>query len=148
MCEHTTELRPVADAAIITRSFEIAAERVGDIAPLVYEKLFARYPETEALFSSNKSARGEMVARVIDIVFDFLGPGSYSSAMIQCEVVTHDSYGVPHEIFATFFGMVADTLKDIAGADWSPQMDASWRDLLARLDWFVANPDQMAPGTN
>jgi hemoglobin-like flavoprotein len=138
----------VIDAALITRSFEIAAERYGDITPLVYEKLFARYPDMEPLFSSNKGARGEMLARVIDIVFDFLGPHSYSSNMIQCEVVTHEGYGVPREIFATFFGMVADTLKDIAGVDWSPEMNASWRDLLARLDWFVENPDQTAPATS
>lgn len=48
------------NAELVTRSFEIAAERAGDITPLVYDKLFARFPETEALFSSNKSARGEM----------------------------------------------------------------------------------------
>lgn len=68
--------------------------------------------------------------------------------MIQCEVVNHDSYGVPREIFATFFGIVADTLKDSAGAEWSPEMDTSWRELLARLDWFVEHPEQTAPATN
>lgn len=136
------------DTALITQSFEIAAERAGDITPLVYDKLFARFPETEALFSSNKAARGEMLAKVIDAIFDFLGPRTYSNYMVQCEVVTHESYGVPREIFATFFGIVADTLKDIAGADWSPDMDANWRELLARLGWFVENPDQTAPATN
>jgi hemoglobin-like flavoprotein len=136
------------DEAIITRSLEIAAERYGDITPLVYKKLFARFPETEALFSSNKAARGEMLAKVIDAIFDFLGPRTYSNYMVQCEVVTHESYGVPREIFATFFGIVADTLKDIAGADWTPGMDESWRELLTRLDWFVAHPEQTAPATN
>jgi hemoglobin-like flavoprotein len=138
----------VIDLDPITRTFEIAAERAGDITPLVYAKLFARFPETEALFSSNKAARGEMLAKVIDAIFDFLGPRTYSNYMVQCEVVTHEGYGVPREIFATFFAIVADTLKDIAGKDWTPEMDASWRELLARLDWFVAHPDQTAPATN
>jgi hemoglobin-like flavoprotein len=138
----------VVDAALITRSFEIAAERYGDITPLVYEKLFSRYPEMEPLFSSNKAVRGEMLARVIDIVFDFLGPRAYSSNMIQCEVVTHESYGVPREIFSTFFGMLHDTLRGIAGPDWSPEMGANWSELLAELDRFVQNSDQTAPATN
>jgi hemoglobin-like flavoprotein len=135
------------NADLITRSFEIAGERYGDITPLVYKKLFARYPQMEPLFSSNVAVRGEMLARVIDIVFDFLGPRNYSGNMIQCEVVTHEGYGVPREIFATFFGMVAETLNDIAGADWSPEMGVSWRDLLAELDRFVQNSDQTAPVT-
>lgn len=136
------------EVALITRSFEIAAERHGDIAPLVYEKLFARYPEVGPLCSINKAVRGEMLARVIDIIFDFLGPRSYSSNMIQCEVVTHESYGVPREIFAIFFGLVADTLKDAAGEDWSPEMGRIWRILLCELDRFVQNSDQMARTTS
>ncbi len=131
----------------ITRSFEIAAERCDDITPLVYEKLFARYPEMELLFSSNKGVRGEMLAKVIDAIFDFLGSRGYSSNMIQCEVVTHEGYGVPREIFATFFGMIAETLSDIAGEDWSPEMNVSWCDLLVELYRFVQNSDQTAPAT-
>jgi hemoglobin-like flavoprotein len=138
----------VIDADIITRSFEIAAERCEDITPLVYEKLFARYPEMEPLFSSNKAARGEMLAKVIDAIFDFLGPRTYANYMVQCEVVTHEGYGVPREIFATFFGMVSETLKDLAGADWTPEIEKSWADLLRDLDRFVQNPDQTAPATS
>ena len=91
------------NADSITRSFEIAAERCDDITPLVYEKLFARYPEMETLFSSNKGVRGEMLARVIDIIFDFLGSRGYSSNMIQCARSSQqEGYGVARRNFRHF----------------------------------------------
>jgi hypothetical protein len=102
----------------------------------------------QALFSSNKAVRGEMLAKVIDAIFDFLGPRTYSNYMVQCEVVTHESYGVPREIFATFFGMVAETVEDVAGPDWTPDMAESWADLLRELDRFVQNQDQTALATS
>ena len=43
----------------------------------------------EALFGSNKGVRGEMLAKVIDAICDFLGPRTYANYMVQCEVVTH-----------------------------------------------------------
>ena len=123
------------NAAPIEKSFEIAAERCADISPLVYAKLFARCPEMEALFvrDTNGAIRGEMLYRVIDAIFDFLGPCSYAANFVQCEVVTHEGYGVPREVFGNFFDALAETLKDLAAADWSPAMNESWVALLADL---------------
>jgi hemoglobin-like flavoprotein len=52
----------------IERSFEIAAERAGDITPLVYQRLFAQHPEMEALFvrDTTGAVRGEMLAAAIN----------------------------------------------------------------------------------
>ncbi|MBI3678319.1 MAG: globin [Proteobacteria bacterium] len=126
------------DAALIEKSFEIAAGRSADITPLVYAKLFAQCPEMEALFvrDTTGAIRGEMLFRVIDSIFDFLGPGSYAANFIQCEVVTHEGYGVPREMFGTFFGALAETLKDLAGSGWSPAMDEAWRGFLDELATF------------
>ena len=38
------------DTGIITQCLELVAERRGDPAPLVYQRLFAGNPEIEALF--------------------------------------------------------------------------------------------------
>jgi len=134
------------DAKLIEQSLELAAEIGTDLTPRVYRRLFAAHPDMEALFvrDTNGSVRGEMLARVFEMILDFIDRRSYAAQMIQCEVVTHEGYGVPPEVFGVFFGTVADTLREILGADWTPAIEASWRAMLDQMDWFATHPDQMA----
>lgn len=132
------------DPALIEKSFELAAERCADITPLVYAKLFVQRPDMEPLFFRDKSGsiKGEMLYRVIDAILDFVGPRNYSVSFFQCEVVTHEGYDVPRNMFALFFVALADTLKDLAGPDWTGSMDKSWQVLLADLAVFSAPSQQ------
>jgi len=129
---------------LIIRSFEIAAERTPDLTPLVYARLFHERPEMEALFVRDKdnSVKGEMLARVIEAVLDFVGERQYAATLIQCEVVTHAGYDVPPETFRLFFGMLADTIRDVLGSDWSAEIAAAWERTLGALDYYVTHPDQ------
>lgn len=129
---------------LITRSLEVAGDRCADLTPLVYARLFRAQPEMEQLFwrDTSGAVKGEMLARVIEAILDFIDKRQYSRALIQCEVVTHEGYDVPREVFATFFGTVANTLRDVCGTDWTEETDAAWTDLLAALDFYVRHPDQ------
>jgi hemoglobin-like flavoprotein len=133
-------------AELITQSFELAAERCEDLTPLVYARLFAEQPEMEVLFwrDGNGLIKGEMLARVIEAIFDFIGDRKYADHLIQCEVITHAGYDVPPDVFATFFGVVAATLKALSAEAWTPDIDHAWAGLLADLDFYVQHPDQHA----
>jgi len=135
------------DADLITKSLDIAAERCDDPTPLVYARLFETHPDMEALFVRDRdgSVRGEMLTRVFEMILDVVDRRTYGLQLIQCEVVTHDGYGVPPSIFGTFFDCVADTVRDLNGADWTAATQAAWRELLVDLNWHADNPDQMAP---
>jgi hemoglobin-like flavoprotein len=127
-----------AHAAEIEESLELLAER-GDPTPAVYERLFAEQPQMLALFwrDSDGAIKGEMLSRVFAAILDFVGDRRYADHMIGCEIVTHEGYDVPREVFATFFGVVAATLRDLLGDAWTPQMDVAWTELLADLDSYV-----------
>ncbi|WP_310538729.1 globin [Phenylobacterium sp.] len=131
-------------ANLIEQSLELAAERCEDLTPLVYARLFADHPEMEALFWSDKNwaVRGEMLAQVFSAILDFIGDRLYASTLIQTEVINHAGYDVPPKVFAIFFATVAATLKEVIGADWTPQMDQAWTRLLADLDYYVTHPNQ------
>jgi len=137
---------PEADARVVEGSLELAAERCEDLTPLVYRRLFAEHREMEALFLRDAKGlvKGEMLARAFEAILDFIGPRRYAHHFIQCEVVTHAGYDVPPEVFRLFFGVVARTLKEVLGADWTGETDAAWARLLADLDYYVTHPDQMA----
>src|ERR1700712_563201 len=102
----------------IHHSFELAARRCEDLTPLVYARLFREHPETESMFRSEGSelVKGSMLALTIDAILDFAGERSGHFRMIQCEVSSHDAYGTSRELFAAFFAIIAQTLRDIVGA--------------------------------
>jgi hemoglobin-like flavoprotein len=128
-----------AQAAEIERSLELLAERRPDPTPVVYERLFAAQPEMKAHFwrDTNDAIKGEMLAQVFAAILDFIGERRYADHMIGAEMITHEGYDVPREVFASFFGTVAETVRDVLGADFTPDMDRAWRALLADLDAYV-----------
>jgi hemoglobin-like flavoprotein len=127
----------------IRRSFELAAERCEDLTPLVYIRLFREHPEAEAMFRSEGAGlvQGAMLAQTVDAMLDFAGDRSGRFRMIECEVQSHDAYGTPRKLFGAFFGVIAGTVREILGADWSPEIEDAWRKLLTELDRVVADAD-------
>jgi hemoglobin-like flavoprotein len=130
----------------IEHSFELAAERCEDLTPLVYRRLFCEHPEAEAMFRSEGSdpVKGSMLALTIDAILDFAGERTGHFRLIECEVSSHDAYGTPRELFVAFFGVIAETLREIIGTDWSPEIEEAWRKLLAEIGGVVARSE--APG--
>jgi len=128
---------------LIQRSFELTAERGEDLTPLVYRRLFREHPEAEPMFrrEANDLVKGSMLALTIDAIMDFAGDRTGNFRMIQCEVQSHDAYGTPRELFGKFFGVIADTIREILGSDWSPEIDEAWRKLLGELDRVVTESE-------
>jgi hemoglobin-like flavoprotein len=130
----------------VERSFELAAERCEDLTPLVYRRLFREHPEAEAMFRSEGSdpVKGSMLALTIDAILDFAGERTGHFRLIECEVSSHDAYGTPRELFVAFFGVIAETLREVLAADWSPEIEDAWRKLLTEIGGVVAESE--APG--
>lgn len=124
---------PQAD--IIEASLARAATRGGDLTPLVYARLFALHPEVEALFGDDRSnaVKGEMLAQLFDTIFDFIGPRVYADHMMRSHCDAHAGYDVPPALFLGFFTVVADTVADVLGPDWSEETAAAWAALLAEI---------------
>jgi hemoglobin-like flavoprotein len=125
---------------LIQHSFELAAERCEDLTPLVYERLHRAHPETVAMFRSQGSelVKGSMLAFTIEAMLDFAGERSGKFRMIACEVISHDAYGTPRDLFIAFFGVIKDTLRELLGTTWSAEIDAAWKKLLAEIEDMIA----------
>jgi len=135
-----------SQAEAIEKSLEIAAERGGDLTPVVYARLFERQPEMKALFwrDTRDTIKGEMLMRTFEAILDFIRARRFADHLIQTEVVTHAGYDVPPEVFATFFGLVVEVVEEACGPDWTPAMARAWRRTLADLDYYVTHPEQVA----
>jgi hemoglobin-like flavoprotein len=125
---------------LIQHSFEIAAARCEDLTPLVYRRLFRGHPEAEAMFPRDAAGlvKDSMLVLTIDAILDFAGERTGQFRMIECEVSSHEAYSTPPKLFGEFFGVIADTLRELLGPDWSSEIDNAWRKLLGDVDRFIA----------
>jgi len=130
----------MSSANPIEQSFELAAARCEDLTPLVYARLHREHPETRAMFRTEggELVKGSMPAITIEAILDFAGERSGEFRTIECELSSHDAYGTPRDLFITFFGVIAATLRELLGAEWSPRIDAAWQQLLTDLQEMVA----------
>ena len=130
----------MASENLIERSFELAAGRCEDLTPLVYDRLFREHPQTRTMFRTEGSelVKGSMLALTIEAILDFAGERTGHFRLIVSEVSSHDAYGTPRELFVAFFDIIAQTLREVLGADWSDDIDVAWRKLLGDIESFVA----------
>ena len=78
--------------------------------------------------------KGSMLAFTIEALLDFAGERSGRFRMIEAELVSHDAYGTPRDLFIAFFGIIADTLRELLDAEWSSEIDAAWKTLLLQIE--------------
>ncbi len=129
------EIAMADDADVITETLDRVAERVGDPMPLIFERMFAEMPETEALFIRDKGGlvRGQMFQVTMESLLDFLGDRAYGANLVQIERVNHQGLGVEPEMFDRFYLTVMATFKDVLGADWTEERDAVWSRVINEL---------------
>jgi len=103
--------------------------------------LFREYPETEAMFRQDGSDPVErsMLGFTIEAMLDFAGERRGHFRRIECEILSHDAYGTPPELLKAFFGIIAETLRELLGADWSREIEDAWRMLLHEIDRVLAS---------
>jgi hemoglobin-like flavoprotein len=130
----------------IEHSFELAAAACDDLTPLVYRRLFREHPESQAMFRSEGSepVKGSMLSLTIEAILDFAGERTGHFRLIECEVSSHDAYGTPRELFVAFFRVIADTLREILGEQWSDEIDAAWHKLLRDVEAIVLQQKHLA----
>lgn len=135
-----------ADADAVEKSLEIAGERGGDLTEVVYARLFERQPAMRPLFwrDTKDTVKGEMLMRTFEAILDFVRDRQFADHLIKTEVVNHAGYDVPPDVFATFFGLIAEIVEEACGPAWTPAMGDAWRRMLADLDSYVVHPARAA----
>jgi hemoglobin-like flavoprotein len=125
----------MSHADLLERSLEQVVERVGDPAPLVYQRLFERSPELLPMFvgDTRGSVRAEMFLRAIDTLTDLAGERHYAAGMIASEWSNHTMNGVTTRQFESFFEIIVEVCQQALGTDWTPEIDAAWRSTIARV---------------
>ena len=120
---------------LLEHTLELVAERIGDPAPRVFERLFLEVPDLLALFSNDASGsvRGEMFLRALECLQDAAGACRFAAGLVAAEHLSHQVYGVSTAQFERFFEIIVAVFRDALGVDWTPDIDAAWQVALRRL---------------
>ena len=123
------------DADRLDHTLALVVQRVGDPAPLVFDRLFAEAPELQALFCNDASGavRAEMFLRALECLQDAVGARQFSAGLVAAEHATHQGYGVSTAQFQRFFVLMVEVFRDALGPDWTAATDGAWARALQRL---------------
>ncbi len=125
-----------ASAEAVLASLELLAARGEDPTALVYDRLFALYPDYRRRFAGDMddAVKGAMLSQTISAMLDFLADPRAGGYGLATEMVTHEGYDVPREAFVSFFEVVREVARDSLADEWTPAFEAGWADLVAAIE--------------
>jgi hemoglobin-like flavoprotein len=116
------------------------AETGTDIAPLLFERFLAAFPEQRAAFTNLEAAMGRMTNETVEALMGVASGEFWVPVTITNFVDLHRNYGtIPLAQYVTFVDMVVDTLAEASGTGWSSAQEAAWRAQATRLNRMIAD---------
>ena len=114
--------------ALLEAMLQAVAERLGDPAVPVHERLFRHHPELRALFVGDTRGvvRGEMFMRALDAVLAQADGAAYAAGVVGTERINHAGLGVPGALFDSYFEVMTEVLREAAGPAWSTPVANAW----------------------
>ena len=115
------------NVAALRSSFELVAEREPELTHRFYDILFRRFPQTQPLFRNNpRQEQEKMLTDMLVKVMDHLEDETWLVHQLGALGSKHADYGVTNEMYGWVGASLLATLAEIAGDDWSPQLEGAW----------------------
>ena len=116
------------DAELLLKSLEVIAERHEDIVPLVYQRFYAAYPDTRAMFGRDENGfhQGQMFNGMLLAVVEY-SEGRCSYGSVKAWVSDHDALGVTRDMFPAMFSAMFETIHACMDDDWTEEIRGAWQ---------------------
>ena len=123
----------------IVTSLELAADRAGDITPLVYERLFRAHPDAARSFGLDASGlvKGSMLSHALNALLDLVGDRQFAAGFVRAESLSHAGFNISPDLFRAFYPIGAETVREVLGEQWSAEIAAAWHAALSELSALV-----------
>jgi hemoglobin-like flavoprotein len=123
---------------IINACLECLAANTDDLAPAVYQRFFALYPEARELFGRDPydHQKGAMIVSLLLELMNF-SEGNVYTENVKRWIYDHKAYGVTLPMYQAMFDCLQDAIAEVVGANWTAEMAAAWGAQFAVLDTFL-----------
>lgn len=119
---------------LLRGSFEVVATANPRFIGRFYELLFARHPQTRAMFSPGSEARqAEMLTGALVAVLEHLEDAPWLVQTLGALGAKHVTYGVTREMYDWVGSSLLATLAEVAGPAWSAELEAAWGEAYAAI---------------
>jgi hemoglobin-like flavoprotein len=128
----------IDEAAAMMAVLEKAGEAGPDIVPIVFDRFFAEFPETRALFPHVEAAAGRMVNETLEAMLGLAEGAWWVETTIVNFVDLHRNYGaIPNAQWTAWVDMTVDALVEAAGEGGGADGVQAWRRQAERLTDMV-----------
>jgi hemoglobin-like flavoprotein len=115
------------DVNALRESFNLVVERSPTVVHRFYEILFTRFPQAKGLFGRNSAAKQEkMLTEALVAVIDHLEDAPWLHQTLFALGAKHVDYGVTDEMYGWVGSSLLETLAEVAGDAWTPQVEQAW----------------------
>lgn len=112
---------------LLRESFEWVTTVEPELTKRFYERLFADFPQTRAMFGRNSGEQQQRMLRdALVAVLDHLDDAPWLSDTLMALGRRHVGYGVTDEMYGWVGASLLGTLSDIAGDAWTPELQEQW----------------------
>ncbi|RED17002.1 globin [Parasphingopyxis lamellibrachiae] len=131
-----TDSATIDDSPAMMAVMERAGEAGVDIVPIIFDRFFAEFPETRALFPHVEAAAGRMVNETLEALFGLAEGAWWVNTTIVNFVDLHRNYGaIPMAQWTAWIDMTVDALLEAASE--SADGGAAWRRQAERLKAMI-----------
>jgi hemoglobin-like flavoprotein len=98
-----------------------------DVVGRFYAKLFQRHPELQRLFGRRSQREQEkMLTEAILAVVGHMEDATWLRGVLRPLGAKHVTYGVTEAMYPLVADVLIDTLREVSGTAWSPEVQAAW----------------------
>lgn len=114
------------DVSLLQASFFVVAQKETDLAMRFYEILFARYPQTQAMFRRRTEEQAKMLTGALAAVVAHVEDREWLVATLPPLGAKHVQYGVTNEMYDWVGECLIAALEDVCGPDFTPEVKSTW----------------------
>lgn len=113
------------DRALLKASFKLLLEREPHIPRHFYEVLFKLHPDMAPLFHS-RTRQEAMLAKTLVAIMDRVDDAPWLDEQLALLGKRHQQMPIKPEMWDWFRDSLMITFEEIAGPEWTPEIEAAW----------------------
>ena len=119
---------------LIEDNLAIVVQTAPDVVGRFYAKLFERHPELHRLFGRRSQPEQEkMLTEAILAVVGHMEDADWLRGVLRPLGAKHVAYGVTEAMYPLVANALVDTLREVSGTAWSPEVERAWSGALGAV---------------
>jgi hemoglobin-like flavoprotein len=124
------------DVDLLKEHLVEVSEHESELTDRVYESLFAKRPDAVELFGAySRASQQRMMTETLSAVLNMLDQEHWLGEYVHAMGSRHQfSYETPTDMYAPYAEAMLEALAAVSGADWTPELERSWKAALERVN--------------